>query len=153
MIAARQSPDVLAAHRFRDLAAEQHRGDEPDLIDVVALLPAANLSPSDFGGGVEDVERVGRDAAPAQLMCRDAEVAELELFVFADEDVERREVAMKRLAAMDRVEGAQNRRDLTPNESFGLRARAGEPLTQIAVLGILHGKAVPGAQPIDDGKA
>src|SRR5690348_3891627 len=102
MIAARQASDVLAAHWLRDLAAKQHRGDEADLIDVVALLPAANLSPGDFGGRVEDVERVGCDAAPAQLMRRDAEVAELELFVLADEDIEWREVAMKRLAAVDR---------------------------------------------------
>ena len=91
---------------------------------------------------MEDVECVRGHAAPAQLVCRDAEVAELELLALADEDVERREVTVQRLATVEGVERAQDRRDLPPNEAFGLRAALGEPRAEIAVLRILHREAV-----------
>src|SRR6185312_12582008 len=48
MIAARQRANVLAAHRFRDVAAQQHRRDESDLIDIVALLPPPHPAPRNF---------------------------------------------------------------------------------------------------------
>src|SRR5690349_17762156 len=108
VVAAGEAPDVLAPHRARDVAAEQHRRDEPHLVDVVALLPAADLPPRDLRRRVEHVERVRGDAAPTQLVGRDAEVAELELLVLADEDIERREIAVERLAAMQRIERAEN---------------------------------------------
>src|SRR5947209_15555894 len=104
VIAARQLAHVLAPHRTRDLAAQQHRGNESDLIDVVALLPAANLPPRDLRRRVEDVERVGGDAPATQLMRRDAEVTELELLVLADENVEWRAVAVQRLSPVQRIE-------------------------------------------------
>ena len=105
MIAAGEPAHVAAAHRARDVAAEQHRRDQlADLVDVVALLPPADLAPRDLGRRVERVERVGGDAAPAELMRRDAEVAELQPLALADEDVERREIAVQRLPAVQRVE-------------------------------------------------
>src|SRR5438094_970764 len=94
VITARQTADVAAPHRTPDVAAQQHRRDLSDLIDVVSLLPPPDLSPRDLGRGVEDVERVRGDAAPAELVRGDAEVAELQLLVLTDEDVERREVAV-----------------------------------------------------------
>ena len=100
VIAARKPAHVLAPHRARDVAAQQHRRDESDLIDVVAFLPPAHFAPGDFIRHVKYVERVGGDTAPVELVRRDAEVAELQLLAFTDEDVERREVAMQRLPSM-----------------------------------------------------
>src|SRR5690242_21711533 len=37
MVAAREAPHVLAPHRGGDVAAEQHRRDESDLVDVVEI--------------------------------------------------------------------------------------------------------------------
>src|SRR5690242_2648572 len=104
VIAAREAADVLAVHRAFDVTLEQHGRDESDLIDVVPLLPAADLPPGDLRRRVEDVERVRGDAAAAELVRRDAEVAELELLILADEDVEWREVAVQCLPSMQRVE-------------------------------------------------
>src|SRR5262249_50548604 len=129
------------------------RRDLPDLIDVVALLPAPHLSPRDLRRRVERIERFRRDAAPAELMRRDAEVAELELLVLADEHVERREVAVKGLTAMQGVERLQNRGDLAANEALGLRSLASEPRAEVAVLRILHRETVSHARPLALGEA
>src|SRR6185437_16348348 len=56
MVAARQRANVLATHCLRDVAAQEHGRDESDLIDVVALLPAAYPTPCDFRGHVEQIE-------------------------------------------------------------------------------------------------
>src|SRR6476469_7537308 len=88
VVAAGEVADVLAQHRARDVAAEQHRGEEPDLIDVVALLPAPHPSPGDPIRDVEQVEGVRRPPAPADLMRRDAEVAQLQLLACAHDLVE-----------------------------------------------------------------
>src|SRR4029078_655183 len=95
VITARQTADVLATHRTHDVAAQQHRRELADLIYVVALLPPSNSSPRDLRRRVEQVERIGGDTAPTELMRRDAEVAQLQLFVLAYENVERREIAMQ----------------------------------------------------------
>ena len=100
MIAARQPPHVPRIDRLHDVTAQEHRGELPHLVDVVALLPAAHLSPGDLVGRIEEIERVGGHAPAAELVRRDAEVADLELLVGAHEDVERREIAMQRLAAV-----------------------------------------------------
>jgi hypothetical protein len=65
MIAAGETTHFLAAHRPRDVAAQQHRRDQTDLIDVVTLLPAADLTPRNLARRVEGIESVGRDAAVA----------------------------------------------------------------------------------------
>src|SRR5687767_12833967 len=108
MIAARKPPHVLASHRLCDVTAQQHHGYQSDLIYVVAFLPPANLAPCDFIRHVEQVERVSGDAARVQLVCGDAKVAELELLIFTNEDVERREVTMQYMPAMQRVERAED---------------------------------------------
>src|SRR5438874_10391364 len=131
MIAARQPADVATAHRIADVAAQQHRRDQPDLVDVVALLPPADLPPRDLRRRVEHVEGVGGDPAPAELVRRDAEVTQLELLVLAHEHVEWREVAVERVAAMQRVQRSQNRNDLAPNESFALWPLLRQPGTEV----------------------
>src|SRR5262249_9467593 len=142
-----------AAHRARDVAAQEHRRDLPNLIDVVALLPAPNLPPRDLRRRVERIERFRRDAAPAELMRRDAEVAELELLVLADENVEWREIPVQCLPAVQRIEGLQDRGDLASNESLGLRSLAREPCAEVPVLGVLHGETVAHARPFALGES
>ena len=117
-VAAGKATDVLAPHRTLDVASQQHRRDLSDLIDIVALLPPANLAPRDLRRRIERIERLRCHATPAELMRRDAEVAELELLVLADEDIERREVAMKRLAPMQLRENLQDAGNLAPRVRF-----------------------------------
>src|SRR4051794_37753085 len=140
MIAAGKVAHVATSHRTLDLTAQHHRRDEPDLIDVVALLPPAHLAPRDLARRIEWVERFRRHAAPAHLMRRDTEVAELERLVRAHEHVERREVAMQRLSSMQRVERSEYARDLAANEALRLRSLPREPRAQVSVRGVLHGE-------------
>src|SRR5437762_903090 len=92
-------------------------------------------------------------SAAAELVRRNAEVPELELLVLADEHVERSEVAVQRLAAVQRVERLENGGDLAPNESLRLRSLRRQPGPEVAVLGVLHREAVTHPQAVDDGKA
>src|SRR5260370_971721 len=149
MIAARQRADVAALDRARDVALEQHHRDEADLVDVVALLPAPHSPPGDFVGDVEEVEGVGRNAAMAPLVRGDAEVAELQLLLRAHEYVERRQVAVQRLAAMQDVEHRQDPRQLASHEALVLRSPPLEPRTQVAVLGVLYGEVVARAGAVE----
>src|SRR4051794_21142646 len=106
MVAAGETTNILAVHGLRDVAAKQHRGEQADLIDVVALLPAPHPAPRDLVRHVEEIERVGGDAALVALMRGDAEVAELELLALTHEDVEGGEVAMHRAASVQRIQRA-----------------------------------------------
>src|SRR5689334_568737 len=149
MIAAGKASHIATAHWIADVAAQQHRRDQTDLIDVVALLPATHSAPRDLRRSIERIECVGGDAAMTHLMCRDAEVAQLELLVLADEDVERREVAMESLAPMQCVERAQDGGDLASDEALRLCAFFAQPYTKVAVDGVLDHHAVAGAT-VDD---
>src|SRR2546426_12442134 len=91
VITAGQRADIAAANRAGDVTTKEHHSNQPDLVDVVALLPASHPPPCDLVWYVEQVERIGGDAATAELGCRDPKVAELELLVFAHEHVERRQ--------------------------------------------------------------
>src|SRR2546423_8224452 len=150
LIAAREAGHGATPHRASDVAAEQHGGDLSHLINVVALLPPANFPPRDLGGRVEHVERIGGDPAAAELVRRDAEVAKLQLLVLADEHVERREVAMQRLSAVQGIERLEHRRDLSAHEALRLRALLPEPCAEIPVLRVFHRETVAHARTVDD---
>src|SRR6202011_1871586 len=62
--------------------------------------------------------------------------------MLTDENVERRKIAMQRLAAVQDVERLEDCGDLTPNEALGLRAILLEPDTQVAVRRVLQRDAV-----------
>jgi len=149
MVAARQPADVAAPHRAVHVAAEQHRDELADLIHVVALLPLAHLPPRDLGRRTQRVERVGRDAAPARLVRRDPEVSEFQDLVLADEDVERRQVAVQCLPAMQHIQRLENGGDLVSHESLGLSALRRQPRAQVAMLGVLHDEAVSRGRRLD----
>ena len=72
-------------------------------------------------GAVSAVMRPHGDAAAVALLADDAEVAELEAAVVADEDVHRREVAVQQLAAMQLAEHLQ--------DAGNLAARRASPTT------------------------
>src|SRR6266550_9416712 len=153
MIAAGQLADITAADRAGDVAPQQHHGDQADLVDVIALLPAAHSAPGDLVGHVEQVESVGGDATMAELVGRDPEVAELQLLLVAHEDVERREVPVQRLSPVQPIEDPQDARQLAPHEALGLGPFALEPRAEVAMLRILHDEAVARAGTIDADEA
>src|SRR6267142_5587774 len=124
MIAAGKAADVATAHGTRDVAAQQHRRELADLIDVVALLPPPHPSPRDLRRRVEQVEGVGGDPLAIPLVPGNAEIPQLQLLVLAHEHVEGREVAVQRLAAMQRIERTEQPRDLATHDALGLRATA-----------------------------
>src|SRR5207253_3910308 len=66
-----------------------------------------------------------------------------------DKDIERREIAVQRLPAMQSVEGSQNRSDLASHESLGLRAFAPQPDTEVPVHGVLQRDAIVRASIVD----
>src|SRR5688572_28560660 len=70
VVAAREVPHVATANRTRYVTPQQHDSDQSDLVDVIALLPSPNFSPRDLRRGVEHVEGIRCDAAPAELVCR-----------------------------------------------------------------------------------
>src|SRR6266851_3696565 len=94
VVAAGKATNVATAHGTRDVAAQQHRRQLADLIDVVALLPLPDPSPRDLRRRVEEVEGIGGDTPAIALMPGDAEVAQLQLLVLAHEHVERRQVTV-----------------------------------------------------------
>jgi len=153
MIAAGKPAHITAAHRTRDITAEQHRRELADLIDVVPLLPSPDPPPRDLRRCVERVEGVGGDTMAIALVPGDAEVPELQLLVLAHEHVEGREVAMQRLAAMERIERAEERRDFAAHEPLGLRATLREPRAHVAVPRVLHDHAITHPIAVDLGEA
>src|SRR3954462_11278807 len=142
MVAAREATYIFAAHGAGAVAVEKHRRDQANLIDVVALLPATHFSPGDLVRRAERIERISGDSALVALVGGDAEIAELELLVLADEDVERSEVAVHRLATVQSVERLEDGRDLAAHEALGLASFALQPDAEISVCRILQRDAV-----------
>src|SRR4051812_40719703 len=138
VIAAWQPTHIAAAHRTRDVAAQQHRREQADLIHVVALLPAANPAPRDLRRRIEQIERIGRHTTLAALMYGDAEIAELQLLVLADEHVEWCEIAVHCLPLVQDIEGTEDRGELAPNETLRLGAGSRQPDAEVAMHRVLE---------------
>ncbi len=76
-------------------------------------------------------------------MSCDAEVAELELAVVADEHIERREVAMQHAPAVELAEHLEHSRNLAPRPGFRPRlAIAAQKRAEIAVPRVLERQAI-----------
>ena len=65
-------------------------------------------------GAMNAIQRPRSDAALVALLADDAEIAELQAAVVADEDVHRRQIAVQHLAAMQLAEHLQDAGDLAP---------------------------------------
>src|SRR5690348_15111550 len=113
-------------------------------------MPAAHSAPRNLVRDVEQVEGIGRHAAAAELVRRDAEITELQLLVRAHEHVERSQVAVQRLPLMQHIEYREHRRNLPAHEALRLRTLVLEPGTEIAMLGVFHRQAIPRASIIAD---
>src|SRR4029450_10864327 len=114
MVRTRQPPDVMRAEPRPRIALDQHAEELPDLIDIVAPLPPWRGPRQQIARRGQRVHGVRRDAALVALLSNDAEVAELEASLIAHEHVERREIAMQPLAAMQFPEHAEDAGDLAP---------------------------------------
>src|SRR5712691_4185000 len=152
MVATWETTNVPAPHRAFDVAAQEHRRDQPDLVNVVALLPAPNPAPRDLRRRGKKIESVRGNATLTELVSRDAEVAQLQLFILTHENVERREVAMHCLAEVQHIESSEDCGDLASDEAFRLWALAREPRPEISVHRVLHGDAIARTPIIDFGK-
>jgi hypothetical protein len=82
----------------------------------------------------------------------DSEVTQLQLLVLAYENIERRQIAMHGLAAMQGVERAEDGGDLATHKTLRLRSFSSEPAAQIPVLGVFHRETVSHSRAVDDGK-
>src|SRR5882672_1695727 len=152
LVAAWETTDIATPHRTLNVTAQQHRRDQTDLVNVVALLPAPNPAPCDLGRRGKNIESVRGDATLAKLVGRDAEVAQLQLLILTNENVERREVAMHCLPQVQHVESSEDCGDLASDEAFRLRALAREPGPEISVHRVLHSDAIARTAIIDLGE-
>src|SRR4029078_6909115 len=75
MGAARKTANILAVHLLRDVAAQQHRCDQANLVNVIALLPSSLPAPRNLVRRVEWIECIGGYAAVTHLMRRNSKVA------------------------------------------------------------------------------
>src|SRR5262245_37320814 len=149
MIRARQAADLLRPDADARIALDQHPEQLADLVNVVARLPLRDRARGNVARRGQRVHRVRRDAAAIALLTNDPEVAELEMTAVADEDIERREIAMERVAAVQLAEDLEDARNLATRDRFvpSLRA-AREKGAEIAVACVLEGQAVQdGAVP------
>src|ERR1700675_1171004 len=142
MVGAWETANIATPHRALDITAQQHRRDQPDLVNVVALLPAPNPTPRDLRRRGKNVEGVRGNATVTELVGRDAEIAQLQLLILTHKNVERREVAMHCLPQVQHIESSEYCGDLAPDEAFRLWAIAREPGTEISVHCVLHGDAI-----------
>src|ERR1700693_2779766 len=152
MVAAWETTNIATPHRALDVTAQQHRRDQADLVNVVALLPPPNPSPRDLRRRREKVESVRGNATVTELVGRDAEVAQLQLLILTDENVERREVAMHCLTEVQHIESSEDCGDLASDEAFRLWALTREPSPEISVHCVLHGDAIARTPIIDLGE-
>ena len=143
MIGAPRRADLGEAHARARVSFDQHAEQLSDLIHIVARLPARHGAREDVARRGQRVHRARGDAAAIALLPDDAEVAELQTASVADEHVQRREIAVERLSAMQLAQHFEDAGDLAPRRGFGpALARAREERAQVAVAGVLEREAV-----------
>src|SRR5262249_25771660 len=143
VIATVHPPHVGGTESMGGVLADQHAYELADLINVVARLPLGHVTGEDVARRGHPVHRVRGDAAPVALLARDAEVAELQDVLVAHEHVERREVAMEELAAMELAEHFEDAGDLAAHLALVPTARvAAEVHAQVAMARVLERQAV-----------
>src|SRR5262245_5611236 len=151
MIAAAQRADLARADAGLRVPLHEHRQELPDLVDIVARLPLGGLAVDELAGRHVGVERARHDPLSLALIPDDAEIAQLEPLPFADEDVQRGQIAMKEPSAMQLLEDRADAGDLAPRGALPpalLPARAPQIGAEVAVERVLEheveeGPAVP----------
>src|SRR5262249_11372809 len=144
VIAAGGGADLARAHARPRVPLDEHREQLAHLVDVVARLPLRSASRDDLAGSHVRIERVGRDAAPLALVADDAEVPELEASAVADEDVERRQVAVEKLSAVELLEDREDAGDFAARHALrpSLAGRSREEAAEVAVPRVFEDEVV-----------
>ena len=143
IVATGEPPHVGRTDARLGVALDQHREELAHLVDVVAGLPFRHQAGDHLAGRRQRVHRPRGDAAVVALLSHDPEVAQLERRAVADEHVERREIPVQQLPAMQLAEHLEDPGDLAAGprlapRAFGARQEAAE----IAVGGVLEGQGV-----------
>src|SRR5262249_26299395 len=112
VVAARETAHVAGAEALPGAALPQHADELTDLVHLRARPPLRHHPFEDLARRGEWIHRPGGGAAAIALRADDAEVPELEPRTLADEHVERGEVAMEQLPAMELAEHLEDPRDL-----------------------------------------
>jgi hypothetical protein len=114
-----------------------------DLIHVVPSLPLRDRARQDIARRRQRVHRARGHPATIALLAGDAEVPELQPPVLADEHVQRCEVAMERLPAMQLAQHLEDAGNFAPRRRFTpSRAAAPEERAEISVARILEHQAI-----------
>src|SRR5262245_21629091 len=143
VIAAREGADLGRPDPRARVPLDQHAEQLPHLVDVVSRLPFRRGAIEDVARRRHRVHRPRGDAAAIALLPDDAEVAELEAAAVADEDVERGQIAVKQLTAVQLAEDLENAGDLAADDRLGpARGSALEVGAQVAVRGVLERERV-----------
>jgi hypothetical protein len=100
VIAAPERTNLARANPDARIAPEQHPEELPHLVDVVARLPLGHGAGEDVTRRAQRVQGLGARATRIALLSCEAEIAELQPPSLAHEHVQRREVAVERLAAV-----------------------------------------------------
>lgn len=125
------------------VAFHQHPKQLPDLVHVVARLPLRDCPREDIAGGVQRVQGAGAGPAPVALLPDEPEIPELQAPAVAHEDVQRREVAVEELAAVQLAEHFEDARDLAPRGGFRPPlAVAVKERPEVSLTGVLEREAV-----------
>src|SRR5439155_17036492 len=148
VIAARETADLGRADPHLRVALDQHPEELAHLVDVVTRLPLGNRARENVAGGRQRVHGARGDPSPVALLPDDPEIAELQAPAVADEHVQRREVAVEVLAAVQLSEHLEDARDLAARGGFRPpRAGAVQEGAEVAVSRVLEGQAVQHGPP------
>jgi hypothetical protein len=118
VIGARQAANLVRPNPRVRVSLDQHAQQLPHLIDIVARLPARYGAREDVARRRQRVHRARGDASPIALLPHDAEIPELQTPAVTDEDVQRREIAVERLAAMQLAQHLEDAGDFAPRRAL-----------------------------------
>jgi len=119
VIRARQPAHFERTHARPRVSLDQHAEQLPDLIHVVSCLPLGDGAREDVARRGQRVHRARRDPAAIALLPDDPEISQLQMPAVADEHVERRQIAMERVAAMQLAEHFEDAGNLAPRDRLG----------------------------------
>src|SRR5262249_44796812 len=117
-VAALERPHFGRAYALARIPLDQHPEQLADLIHIVAGLPFRRRAGNQIARGHVRIQGAHGDAAMIVLLTDDAEVAKFQLAAFADEYVQRRQIAMEQLPPMELAEHLEDAGDLAASGGF-----------------------------------